>query len=67
MQYIRKFLEKATIAEKKTKKDLVLSIDEVRGLKDDISNLLADLHEKNKNTSEQEIIVEIKGRSFKDE
>jgi len=67
MQYIRKFLEKATIAEKKTKKDLVLSIDEVRGLKDDISNLLADLYEKNKNTPEQEIIVEIKGRSFKDE
>ncbi len=66
MLYIRKFIEKATITESRSKKDMVLSVEEVRGLKDDIMNLLADLYEK-KSTPSPEVTVEIKGRSFKDE
>jgi hypothetical protein len=67
MLYIRKFIEKATFAESRAKKDLVLSIEEVRGLKDDIANLLADLYEKNKNNKKENITIELKGGSFKNE
>lgn len=66
MLYIRKFIEKATITETRSKKDLVLSIEEVRGLKDDIANLLADLHER-KQAPQEPTKVEIKGGLFKDE
>jgi hypothetical protein len=67
MLYIKKFIEKVTLAESRTNKDLVLSVTDARGLKDDIANLLADLYEKNKNTPQEKIVVELKGKSFKDE
>ncbi len=53
--------------ESKKNKDIVIPIDEARGLRDDISKLLVDLHEQsNKDKSKEEVIkVEITGGGFK--
>lgn len=55
------------LMESKKNKDIVIPIDEARGLRDDISKLLADLHELNdKDKSKEEVIkVEITGGGFK--
>ncbi len=46
-------------------KDVVLPIVDARGLRDDISRLLADLHELSNNTEKKEVIdIQIKGGSF---
>lgn len=46
-------------------KDLVLSIVDARGLRDDISRLLADLHDLSSSTKNNEVIdIKIKGGSF---
>lgn len=46
-------------------KDVVLSIMDARGLRDDITRLLADLHELSSSTEKNEVIeVQIKGGSF---
>ena len=67
MIHIRKFLDKMRLMESKKNKDIVIPIDEARGLRDDISKLLADLHELNsKEKSKEEVIkVEITGGGFK--
>lgn len=67
MIHIRKFLDKMRLMESKKNKDIVIPIDEARGLRDDISKLLADLHELNdKDKSKEEVIkVEITGGGFK--
>jgi hypothetical protein len=55
-----------TVADSKQNKDLVLPMTDARGLRDDISRLLLDLHELSKNKNQNEIIqVEVKGGSFK--
>lgn len=53
--------------ESKKNKDVVIPIDEARGLRDDISKLLADLHELNsKDKSKEEVVkVQITGGGFK--
>lgn len=43
---IKRFVDKVTTMENK-RKDIVLSLDEARGLKDEITQLLADLHQLN--------------------
>lgn len=67
MIYIKKFLDKMTAVESRQNKDVVLPIMEARGLRDEISKLLADLHEltdKPKNTDDV-LEIQIKGGSFK--
>ena len=66
--HINRFLDKMAVVESKQNKDVVLPIADARGLRDDITRLLAQLHELNTKTvsSEPELIqVEIKGGSFK--
>jgi hypothetical protein len=67
MIYIKRYLDKITLAEGKQTKDIVIPIIEARGLRDEISKLLTDLHElTNDKKSDEEIIkVQITGGSFK--
>lgn len=54
-----------SVVESKMNKDVVLPIVDARGLRDDISRLLADLHELTTNTEKKEVIdIQIKGGSF---
>ena len=55
--------------ESKQSNTLVMTKDDARGLRDDISVLLADLHELSKeeieNRNEETIDIQVKGGSFK--
>jgi hypothetical protein len=58
-----------TVMESKQSNTLVITKEDARGLRDDISSLLADLHELSKeeieNRNEEIIDVRVKGGSFK--
>ena len=66
MLHIKDFINKMSVMESKQNSTVVLTIDQARGLRDDITNLLADLHEfsKEKNMNEELINVQVKGGSF---
>lgn len=65
MLHIKKFMDKMSVVESKMNKDVVLPIVDARGLRDDITRLLADLHEISSNTEKKEVIdIQIKGGSF---
>ena len=54
-----------SVVESKMNKDVVLPIADARGLRDDITRLLADLHELSNNTEKKEVIdIQIKGAAF---
>jgi hypothetical protein len=58
-------MDKMSVVESKMNKDVVLSITDARGLRDDITRLLADLYELSNNNEKTDIInVQIKGGSF---
>ena len=67
--HINRFLDKMAVVEAKQNKDVILPIADARGLRDDITKLLAELHDLNKNqpiSQANEVTqVEIKGGSFK--
>ena len=67
MLHIKRFLDKMAVVESKMNKDVVLPINEARGLRDDIAKLLADLHESHKPPSKNDEVmqIEIKGGTFK--
>lgn len=69
MIHIKKFMDKMSVMEAKQSKDVVLPINDARGLRDDIAKLLSDLYEyANKKIDEREnqvIEVQIKGGGFK--
>tara|TARA_R110000803_G_scaffold33276_1_gene72921 strand:+ start:515 stop:724 length:210 start_codon:yes stop_codon:yes gene_type:complete len=69
MLYIKSFFNKMTVMESKQSNTLVITKEDARGLRDDISSLLADLHELSKeeieNKNEEIIDVRVKGGSFK--
>jgi hypothetical protein len=58
-----------SMVESKQSKDVVLPISDARGLRDEVSKLLSDLHELShtdkSNVTDEVIQVEIKGGSFK--
>lgn len=63
--HIKRFLDKMTVAESKKTKDIVIPIEEARGLRDDVAKLLTDLYEIEKTKPEPVIKLQIKGGSFK--
>lgn len=67
-QHIKRFIDKISIMESKKNKDVVLPISDARGLRDEVSKLLADLYElqgaKEKAQESEVIQIEIKGRPF---
>lgn len=67
MIYIKRFIDKMTVIESSQRKDLVLPINEARGLRDEISKILSDLYElQSINKRDQDIVeIQIKGGSFK--
>lgn len=69
MIHIKRFIDKISIMESKQNKDVVIPISEARGLRDELSKLLADLHEINlalaKAKETQIIQVEVTGAPFK--
>lgn len=65
MIHVKRFLDKMTLADSKKTKDIVIPIDEARGLRDEIASLLSDLYTQNKNKPDEVIDVQIKGKSFK--
>lgn len=64
MIFIKRFLDKMTAYEGKQSKDVIITMSDARGLRDDISKLLIDLNEK-KNNSEEVVKININGGSFK--
>jgi hypothetical protein len=58
-----------TVMESKQSNTLVITKEDARGLRDDISSLLADLHELSKeeieNKNEEIIDIKVKGGTFK--
>ena len=63
--YIKKFIEKVSLIESKTNKDLVMSISDARFLRDEIAKLLVDYNELlQKPIKEPVLKIELKGRSF---
>jgi hypothetical protein len=69
MIHIKRFMDRMTVVESRQNKDVVLPIDDARGLRDEVAKLLAELHDltanKNSAQSNDVIQVEIKGGSFK--
>lgn len=63
--HIKRFLDKMAVAESKKTKDIVIPIDEARGLRDDVAKLLSDLYEFEKTKPEPVINLQLKGGSFK--
>jgi hypothetical protein len=65
MVHINRFIDKVSIQESKKSKDVVLPMDEARGLRDEISKLLASVVEQNEDKKEEVVNIEIRGRGFK--
>lgn len=67
MIHIKRFIDKISAMESKQNKDVVIPMQEARGLRDELAKLLADLYQKNLEQEKKEdvIKVEITGGSFK--
>lgn len=67
MIHIKKFIDKVTAMESKQNKDVVIPMQEARGLRDEISKLLVDLHHLSLEQGKKEEVIklEITGGSFK--
>jgi len=67
MVHIKKFLDKITHLESTKTKDVVIPLNDARGLRDEITKLLSDYYALNEsNSNKEEVIkVEIKGGGFK--
>lgn len=67
MIHIKRFIDKISAMESKQNKDVVIPMQEARGLRDEVAKLLSDLYERNleKNKTEEVLKVEITGGSFK--
>lgn len=66
MIYIKKFVDKISYMDSKQNRDVVLPISEARGLRDELTKLLADLNELKdiKKSDNTEIEVKIIGGKF---
>ena len=67
MIHIKRFIEKVSLVETRQGKDIILPMNDARGLRDELAKLLADLHTETKHTgNENQLIqVEVKGGTFK--
>ena len=65
--HIKKFIDKMAVVETKKSRDVILSLDDARALRDDVARLLAELHDLKaaQGPSSDSIQIEIKGGSFK--
>jgi len=65
MIHIKKFIDKVSLQEGRRSKDIVLPIEEARGLRDEIGKLLADMNDLKGKSKDEVIKVEITGGKFK--
>jgi hypothetical protein len=67
MIHINRFIDKISSMESKQNKDVVLPMQEARGLRDEVAKLLSDLYERTlaKDKTEEVLKVEITGGKFK--
>ena len=68
MIHIKKFIDRVSLTESKQGKDLVMSITDARGLRDELAKILTDNFEMSavkKSEPEPAIKFEIKGGSFR--
>ena len=67
MIYIKKFIDKISLIESRQGKDVILSMVEARGLRDELAKILVDQFNNNQSKVQEEPIiqVEVKGGSFK--
>lgn len=68
MIHIKRFIEKVSLTEGKGSRDVVVPISEARGLRDELSKILADLytqHATKKLDPDPVIKIDMKGGSFK--
>lgn len=67
MIHIKRFIDKISTMESKQNKDVVIPMQEARGLRDELAKILADLYQRNSEQEKKEdvIKVEITGGSFK--
>lgn len=67
MIQINRFIEKVSLSEGRKIRDVVLTLEEARGLRDELSKLLSDLYDKNQNSSKKEELIkmQITGGTFK--
>lgn len=68
MIHIKKFIDKIAYLDSKNLKDVVLNIQDARGLRDEISKLLLDLNDLQNikiNETQEVINIEVKGIGFK--
>jgi hypothetical protein len=67
MIHIKRFIDKISSMESKQNKDVVLPMQEARGLRDEVAKLLSDLYERNleKDKTEEVLKVEITGGKCK--
>ena len=64
MIHIKKFIDKVSIVESKQNKDLIMTITDARGRRDELAKILADLYSVPK-TEDPVIKVEFKGGTFR--
>lgn len=62
--FIKKFIDRVSLMESRRNKDVVITMDDARGLRDEIAKLLIELNEAKNNQGNQVIEVEIKGGNF---
>lgn len=67
MIYINKFIDKVSLVESKQGKDVILPMNEARGLRDELAKMLADRYDQTKSTVVEEPIIKVdmRGGSFK--
>lgn len=66
MMYIKKFIDKVSLMESKQAREVVLSMPDARGLRDELAKILAEQFEAKPKTVEEPVIkIEMKGGSFK--
>lgn len=67
MIHTKRFLDKVSLQESKKSRDVVMPIDEARGLRDEIAKFLSDFYDTTKDDDRKEEIInlEIKGKAFK--
>ena len=64
MIQIKKFIDKVSLMESRQNKDLIMTMADARGLRDELAKILADLHNAPK-PEEPVIKVEFTGGTFK--
>jgi len=66
MIFIKRFLDKISTYDGKNSKDVILPLNDARGLRDDIAKLLLDYSNAQKTEQKDEVIkININGGSFK--